>query len=213
MRFDGILIKWDDERGFGFIAPRLGGQEIFIHISSFPRDGRRPGLNEALSFEIELNSEGKKRAVNVQRPARACICSFCPYATEGACAARGLFNTAVAVVLMVSLGVYAFSQISRRAVPPPEPAEESASPVAAAQARPQPLLDAKCDGRTHCSQMTSCAEATFFSEKLSGRSDGRQPRRRPLRTAVVHQPIRKLSLGCQNMNRHFVQNLYASRNA
>jgi hypothetical protein len=35
----------------------------------------------------------------------------------------------------------------------------------------------QCDGRTHCSQMTSCAEATFFirncpNTKMDGNNDG-----------------------------------------
>lgn len=35
----------------------------------------------------------------------------------------------------------------------------------------------QCDGRTHCSQMTSCAEATFFirncpDTKMDGNNDG-----------------------------------------
>ena len=35
----------------------------------------------------------------------------------------------------------------------------------------------KCDGRTHCSQMTSCAEATYFLQhcpnpKMDGNNDG-----------------------------------------
>ncbi|HMZ10144.1 excalibur calcium-binding domain-containing protein [Plasticicumulans sp.] len=35
----------------------------------------------------------------------------------------------------------------------------------------------RCDGRTHCSQMTSCAEATFFLRncpgvKMDGNNDG-----------------------------------------
>jgi hypothetical protein len=31
----------------------------------------------------------------------------------------------------------------------------------------------KCDGRTHCSQMTSCAEATYFIQNCPGtRMDG-----------------------------------------
>lgn len=35
----------------------------------------------------------------------------------------------------------------------------------------------KCDGRTHCSQMTSCAEATYFLKncpgtKMDGNNDG-----------------------------------------
>ena len=37
--------------------------------------------------------------------------------------------------------------------------------------------DFKCDGRTYCSQMTSCAEATFFLKncpgaKMDGNNDG-----------------------------------------
>ncbi len=37
MRIEGTLKKWNDERGFGFIQPTHGGQEVFVHISSFPR--------------------------------------------------------------------------------------------------------------------------------------------------------------------------------
>ena len=67
MRFDGTLTQWNDDKGFGFVMPAQGGQDVFIHISSFPRHGRRPQLQEPLSFEIELNKEGKKRAVSVRR--------------------------------------------------------------------------------------------------------------------------------------------------
>jgi len=39
------------------------------------------------------------------------------------------------------------------------------------------LVRFKCDGRTHCSQMTSCEEATFFLRncpgvKMDGNNDG-----------------------------------------
>lgn len=58
--------------------------------------------------------------------------------------------------------------------------------VEAAHARPAPATipkreaeaaEFKCDGRTHCSQMTSCAEATFFlrncpGTKLDGDNNG-----------------------------------------
>ena len=59
MRFDGTLTQWNDDRGFGFVTPAQGGQDVFVHISSFPRDGRRPQLQERLSFELELNKDGK----------------------------------------------------------------------------------------------------------------------------------------------------------
>jgi uncharacterized membrane protein YsdA (DUF1294 family)/cold shock CspA family protein len=73
MRFDGTLKTWNDERGFGFIEPSQGGDEVFVHIKAFgPRSGR-PQLNQRLSFELELGPQGKKRAKNVQavRAARA----------------------------------------------------------------------------------------------------------------------------------------------
>lgn len=35
MRFEGTIKSWNDERGFGFIAPALGGDEVFIHIKAF----------------------------------------------------------------------------------------------------------------------------------------------------------------------------------
>jgi len=54
---------------------------------------------------------------------------------------------------------------SGRAVP-----RTSGSPVAAA-------ATFRCDGRTHCSQMTSCAEAEYFlrncpNTKMDGNNDG-----------------------------------------
>jgi len=66
MRFEGIVKSWNDDRAFGFIEPIQGGQEIFIHISALPARSGRPQLNQRVSFEVELNREGKKRAKNVQ---------------------------------------------------------------------------------------------------------------------------------------------------
>jgi cold shock CspA family protein len=37
MRLSGTLRSWNDDRGFGFIAPTHGGAELFVHISALPR--------------------------------------------------------------------------------------------------------------------------------------------------------------------------------
>lgn len=66
MRFNGIIKTWNDERGFGFISPSHGGQEIFVHIKAFPRHSARPQVGEAVTFEVELNRDGKKRATAVK---------------------------------------------------------------------------------------------------------------------------------------------------
>lgn len=66
MRFKGKLKNWNDDRGFGFIDPIQGGEEIFVHIKAFaPRSGR-PRVNALLWFEIEPGPQGKKRAKNVE---------------------------------------------------------------------------------------------------------------------------------------------------
>jgi uncharacterized membrane protein YsdA (DUF1294 family)/cold shock CspA family protein len=66
MRFDGKLKSWNDERGFGFIEPLQGGQEIFVHIKAFPPGTGRPGVGLPLSFEVEPGHQGKKRAKSVE---------------------------------------------------------------------------------------------------------------------------------------------------
>lgn len=66
MRLKGTLKTWNDERGFGFISPYGGGQEIFVHIKAFPNRSARPQVGERVTFEVELNSDGKKRATAVK---------------------------------------------------------------------------------------------------------------------------------------------------
>lgn len=66
MRFDGTIKTWNDERGFGFIAPTQGGQEIFVHIKAFAGRGTRPQVGQVVSFEVEVNRKGKKRARAVE---------------------------------------------------------------------------------------------------------------------------------------------------
>jgi uncharacterized membrane protein YsdA (DUF1294 family)/cold shock CspA family protein len=66
MRFKGVVKSWNDERGFGFIESDQGGQEVFVHIKAFPFRAGRPQLHQRVTFEIELDREGKKRATNVE---------------------------------------------------------------------------------------------------------------------------------------------------
>lgn len=76
MRFEGTVTSWNEDRAFGFIAPTQGGAPVFLHITALPARSGRPTLNQRVTFELELNRDGKKRAKNVQlarsvRPARA----------------------------------------------------------------------------------------------------------------------------------------------
>ncbi len=67
-RINGTLKTWNEGKGFGFITPLNGGQDIFVHISDYPKQGGLPKVGEPVSFEVILNKDGKKKAVLVQRP-------------------------------------------------------------------------------------------------------------------------------------------------
>ena len=67
-RINGTLKTWNEGKGFGFITPLNGGQDIFVHISDYPKQGGLPKVGEPVSFEVILSKDGKKKAVLVQRP-------------------------------------------------------------------------------------------------------------------------------------------------
>jgi len=75
-RFVGVIKTWHDDRGFGFIEPSQGGQEVFVHIKSISGMTGRPQVGQRGTFEVELGPQGKKRAarvepVQVRRPVAA----------------------------------------------------------------------------------------------------------------------------------------------
>jgi cold shock CspA family protein len=171
MRIEGTLAKWNDDRGFGFIAPTQGGPEVFVHISAFQRGGQRPQLGERLSFEIEITKDGKKRAKNILCPGRSVV-SPARQREPGRRQKQGLFGRVVPLILVAALGVYGYSEYFRRVGPQAAIAAQPSSqyfrratpqtPIAAQPSDQDASAPFHCDGRTHCSQMTSCAEATFF---------------------------------------------------
>lgn len=172
MRIEGTLSKWNDDRGFGFITPVQGGQEIFVHISAFPKDGIRPTLGEILTFEIETDNSGKKRAKSILCPQRPTAIRTSPPRRSTSYRRKerpSFLGRVVPLLILVGLGVYGYSEFFRRTSPTPAVA---ATPIIQGTASPY-----RCDGRTHCSQMTSCAEAKFFlrncpNVKMDGNNDG-----------------------------------------
>lgn len=170
MRTHGTLVKWNDERGFGFVAVASGAEEVFAHVSSFPRDGKRPQVGELVSFEIHTGPDGKRKAVRIQRPGtrssgRTRDAESTPRWLEA-------LGTAASVAFVLALAALVYSQFA-----PPDTVTHQALPAAPGA---QPLAAGAsftCDSRIHCSQMRSCAEAKYFLEfcpgaQMDGNNDG-----------------------------------------
>lgn len=62
-------VKWfNGTKGYGFISPDDGGQDVFVHISAVDRSGMG-SLSEGqkIGYEIEVDRmRGKSSAVNLQ---------------------------------------------------------------------------------------------------------------------------------------------------
>ncbi|MBR7799836.1 cold shock domain-containing protein [Undibacterium fentianense] len=182
MRFEGTLSKWNDDRGFGFIKPKHGDQDIFVHISAFPKVGTRPRIGENLSFEFQVGQDRKREAKNLKcldRSTTKFDRQRLTNRTKSPVSSKPLLNRIVSLAFFTMIGLFAYDQFSRRAsfehdvgVAESENEDVSQSAVATANSR-----RFQCDGRQHCSQMTSCEEAKYFlkncpNPKMDGDYDG-----------------------------------------
>lgn len=174
MALSGTLRTWNDDRGFGFIAPRGGGRELFVHISAFPRDGSRPTVGETLSYELGTGNDGRPQAVRVFRQALGRSQQY-PTSAPHADRPRSWAPALVGTLIVAILGTYGYRAYQDR-VALAHTAPADAAPTQAA-ANAESIEAFRCDGRTHCSQMTSCTEAKFFlrncpGTQMDGNNDG-----------------------------------------
>ncbi|HEY9144016.1 MAG TPA: excalibur calcium-binding domain-containing protein [Arenimonas sp.] len=170
MRRHGNLIRWNEDRGFGFIAPAGSDTELFVHISAFPRGSKRPEPGELLSFEVEKGDDGRDRAVRIYRAGQTGPVTR-PGGQPQRRGPRYLSQGALALVLLIA-GIWAV--VVWRGADPTAPRSAA---VALPLVAEQPAERFQCDGRMHCSQMKSCAEATYFirncpDTRMDGDRDG-----------------------------------------
>jgi CspA family cold shock protein len=61
----GTVKFYNDQKGYGFIAPDGGGNDVFVHATALERAGLS-GLreNQKVSFETEVDRRSGKTAVS-----------------------------------------------------------------------------------------------------------------------------------------------------
>ena len=174
MPFNGTLRTWHDDRGFGFIAPAHGGPEVFVHISAFARDGSHPVAGEKLQYELGRGRDGRPQATRVLRLA---VGSPLPGPVrrkrgQGDQSASVWLGRVIALAIVAGLGAWAWNHYADTMKRRELAAQPANTPVPASDSavKGSPY---RCDGRTQCSEMTSCAEAKWFINHCPGtRMDG-----------------------------------------
>ena len=179
MRYQGRITDWKDDRGFGFITPNGGGAKVFLHFRAMQKGEPRPIAGELVTYEMVPVAGKGPRAENVAyvdrpraaRPPRADAAEHTGRRRRGG---QGW----IAVVMLIAIGAYAWQHYSARrsALLAAPPMEERGLP--AAPPSPRPLTEQfapgsassafKCEGKTTCSQMTSCDEAKFYLNNCPG---------------------------------------------
>ncbi|MCV7075249.1 cold-shock protein [Mycobacterium szulgai] len=59
MRVSGKIVRFDDVRGYGFITPDAGGDDVFLHANDLEMEKRQAVRGARVSFEIEEGDRGK----------------------------------------------------------------------------------------------------------------------------------------------------------
>ncbi len=61
----GTVVRFDRRRGYGFVAPEDGGEDVFVHQNNISMEGfRYLQVGEKVNYELEVGEKGMK-AVSV----------------------------------------------------------------------------------------------------------------------------------------------------
>lgn len=147
MRFEGTLRRWDDAKGYGFIEPHQGGQDLFVHISDMRHLGQRPMIGECWTFEVRQGADGKKRAADARRWRREPLAGQVRRegSRVGRTAARPRGRGTAVAVLLVALAVAAGWGFKKGLLPWRHASPPAASPLPLVAA-PAPAWPASSSG-------------------------------------------------------------------
>lgn len=188
MRQQGILKQWNIEKGFGFIRPDDGGKDIFIHISTFPKDGVAPRLGEQIRYEVSADHHGKAQAVAIERLDVSPVIGD-PSARKNAnrpasqrhnsssSDSSSVFPLIIGLLVAIGLIYTAYGKYQRHQLANQDETTTLVSTPDQVSSTAPSSPQFSCDGREHCSQMRSYEEAVYFikncpNTKMDGDGDG-----------------------------------------
>ncbi|MFB2660883.1 excalibur calcium-binding domain-containing protein [Shewanella mangrovisoli] len=178
----GILVRWNDEKGFGFIQPEQQGKDVFIHITVLKHMARKPQVGDSILYRTEVQNDGKLKAIKASIEGVAVLANTSKSPRRNANPpSRSLSNTLLPLLLIFGIGIFGFKKYTEYEIAQaPNNTEIETTPLYEPQTQFQsaPQAQFRCEaGKTHCSQMSSCAEATFYinhcpNTQMDGDGDG-----------------------------------------
>lgn len=185
----GKLVRWIDNKGFGFIKPESGKDDIFIHISALKDMSRKPIVGDVIQYQLDFDTNGKTRAVNAKIEGMTKVLALAPFeqkrnndfstpAKEIPCRKprkisnpQKRFNLLPVLIIMVA-AVFIYSKVSTLKTF----FDQVDMPTVETQQVEQ-LEQFQCQGKVWCSEMSSYEEAVFYlnncpGTKMDGDGDG-----------------------------------------
>jgi len=186
----GLLKAWNDEKGFGFIKSDTLAHDTFIHISALKHMSRKPKVGDTIYFEVATQPDGKTKAVNCRIEGVAALKVTHKKPNHHRVVKSNFTDSflgkvasisIIAVLGFIAVNKYSHYQSSEQ-FNNHTPVITNADLATFDEQYPQIVIPKStqnftCDGRQHCSQMTSRAEAVFFinncpNTKMDGDGDG-----------------------------------------
>jgi cold shock CspA family protein len=192
MRKQGRIIKWLDDKGFGFLSSDGSAEQIFVHITAFPRGQARPVVGEVITFEVASDAKKGLQAYNVLYLNR----SLQSQSRTKSKVVRKQNNYAVIILVSILIfcskplyqfyerfsGVDSSMQKTTEYTNSIEDVKEMKHKASLTNSDISTSNNAnhvgsgkqyQCTGKTRCGEMTSCDEAKFYLSNCPGTiSDG-----------------------------------------
>ncbi|MBW3530450.1 excalibur calcium-binding domain-containing protein [Shewanella sp. NKUCC06_TVS] len=196
----GVLVRWNDEKGFGFIHPeKNAAQDVFIHISVLKKMARKPIVGDSILYQTEVQNDGKRKAVIASIEGVAVVAASATTRSHSHIQSRNenfnfnnkdkphhhnsrksSFNTIIPLLIILAIVIFGFKQYQEFNE---APAIDKVPVLTNEDIERMPIYETatprfQCEaGKTHCSHMSSCAEATFYIQhcpntQMDGDGDG-----------------------------------------
>jgi cold shock CspA family protein len=199
----GTLVRWNDEKGFGFIKPEIGdNQDVFIHISTLKHMARKPIVGDEILFHRENQPDGKVKAVKASIEGVAVVSNTIRTTSHTSQHHRNsqshhdenyrsspVLGRVIMLIILLGVGIFGYKQYQKYEQYEPINNTQTFTQEARQKIRYQPATSPiqtapaqsnfRCEAeKTHCSHMRSCAEAKFYlkncpNTKMDGDRNGK----------------------------------------